>query len=185
MRVSSTSPGATQLTATSGAMATARQRVRVVQSRLAGGVGNAAAPRADAPGGRDVDDVPATVRLQQIGGRAGQQKWRAQVGLQDTVPDIHGQLVQFGERDPDVPGGVVHKDVQAAMARLNLLNTGFNGCRVPLVQLQVRGFAALVMDGLHGGARGFLGTDIGGQQPWHPQPQVFGQLPNRYRRNRL
>ena len=105
--------------------------------------------------------MPATVRLQQIGGGAGQQKWRAQVGLQDTVLDIHGQLVQFGERDADVLGGVVHKDVQAPMARLNLLNTGFNGCRVPLVQLQVRGFAALVMDGLHSGTRGFLGTDIG------------------------
>src|SRR6185436_7469890 len=47
-------------------------------------------------------------------GRARELEGAAHVGVEDAVPDLHGQLVELGERDADVPGRVVDEHVEPA-----------------------------------------------------------------------
>jgi hypothetical protein len=112
-------PGATQLTVMVGARATARQRVRWISAAL-------------------LDAYAMELPLEGA----------AHVRVEDAVPDLDRELVELGERNADVPGGVVDENVQPPEIARGRAHGVVDGGGIGLIELDGAGPAAKLLDAL-------------------------------------
>src|SRR5207249_2295778 len=91
-------------------------------------------------GYRPPTDAMFTMRpepcLRRCGANALASRVRApQIGVHDAIPDVSSQRREIGERDADVPRGVVDQDVHAPKPADDRLDGGVDRDRVALVEL--------------------------------------------------
>ena len=80
----------------------------------------------------------------------GELEGTAHVGVEDAIPDLDGERLQLGERDADVPGGIVDQNVQPAELAGRARHRAVDGSRLGLVELDGARAAAEALDEPHG-----------------------------------
>src|SRR5207247_2549694 len=109
-----------------------------------------AAGRLQSGDGGDVDDAPAALRAHGRGGGARELERAAHVRVKDPFPDLRRERVEVGERDADVPPGVVHEDVETAELARGARHGRLDRRRLGLVQLYAVRLAAELLHRAHG-----------------------------------
>jgi len=108
---------------------------------------------------------------------AGQKEGTAQVGLQHAVPDVRGDRLEVLERDADVPGGIIHEDVDPPEPRDDFLGRPVDRVGVALVELHGERLSTHRFDGCDrfGGSvrvpdvgEGHVGTGLGQRLTYRP-----------------
>ena len=99
------------------------------------GVGDAAPGRNEAADRGNVHDPSRPLLAHVTRGGPGEDEGAAGIGREDLVPDLHAERVQVGERDADVPRGIVDEDVEPSEAAGGTIDGGFGGPGIGLVDL--------------------------------------------------
>src|SRR5215831_1062317 len=133
----------------------------VDQARLAGGVGDAAPPGVE-PGHRgDVDDAAGATLLEVRSSGAAHEVGAAQIGGEQSIPDLGIESLQIGEGNADVPRRIVDEDVETAVVLRHRLYRGGNGLGLGLVEGHAPRSATQRFHGGRGLARGVRALEIG------------------------
>src|SRR5207247_11077934 len=125
-----------------GARQRHRETAREVDERCpARRIGDGAAARPETRNGGDVGDAAATQLAHVRAGGPGELEGAAHIRVVDAVPELGGELVQVGEGNADVPGGVIDEDVEAPELLGGRLDGRIDGRGLRLVELHHGGAA--------------------------------------------